>query len=123
MLETFRTPCPGCGLTRSVTCFIQGEFAWSLGFHPLGWGFALAFAFLGVLAPLPRRWREAVIGRLSRHDTVIGIVLIGYATAVVVYGIARVVMVNTGAESQQWWRTSDRPPWLEQTPALVVDPE
>lgn len=126
MLEAMGTPCPGCGLTRSVTCFLQGEFAWSFHYHPLGWGFALAFAAMGALAPLPTRWRDKAIARISRYDTWIGWTLIAYATLLVGYGIFRAFLVQTGAPEHQWWRSSADPPWLNEpaatAPAVVDSP-
>ena len=31
----FRTPCPGCGLTRAWLCFLSGDWAAALDYHPL----------------------------------------------------------------------------------------
>ena len=38
-------PCPGCGLTRSVACLLQGDLRASLAFHPLGWLAGLVIVF------------------------------------------------------------------------------
>jgi len=34
--------CPGCGLTRSLLCFFQGDFGNSLALHRIGWIMAVA---------------------------------------------------------------------------------
>lgn len=34
--------CPGCGLTRSLLCFFQGDLANSLALHRVGWIIAIA---------------------------------------------------------------------------------
>jgi hypothetical protein len=38
----FGIDCPGCGLTRSLLCFFQGDFANSLALHRVGWIMAVA---------------------------------------------------------------------------------
>ena len=38
----FDVDCPGCGLTRSLLCFFQGDLARSLALHRIGWIMALA---------------------------------------------------------------------------------
>lgn len=110
MLVAFSVPCPGCGLTRSVTNFLQGNFAWSFQYHPFGWGFALLFVALGVMAVLPRRAFEAAVERASRYDFWIGCLLIGYATAIAVYGIVRIWMVHSGNPDLAWWADPATPP-------------
>lgn len=41
----FDVDCPGCGLTRSVLCFLQGDLARSLHFHRIGWILAAVIVF------------------------------------------------------------------------------
>lgn len=59
-------PCPGCGLSRSVSCAVRGMWAESFAYHPFGIA-VVALAILIVLhqtlvlkmfvpSPIPRRW-------------------------------------------------------------------
>lgn len=41
----FGVDCPGCGLTRSLLCFFQGDFSSSLALHRIGWVMAIAVLF------------------------------------------------------------------------------
>jgi hypothetical protein len=43
-------PCPGCGLTRSFSCILHGEFARGYDYHPFG--FLLLALFLLVASTL-----------------------------------------------------------------------
>jgi hypothetical protein len=43
-------PCPSCGLTRAVVCFLHGDFARSVAFHPLGVLVVILFIAWAVLA-------------------------------------------------------------------------
>ncbi len=64
--------CPGCGMTRSVTSFVRGDWAASWGFHPAGPMLLLAMGIIGglrisdyvaerkVLAGLRERCKSAV---------------------------------------------------------------
>ncbi len=55
--------CPGCGLTRSLLCFFQGQFARSLALHPLGWVIAVA-----VLLQFPYR----ILALVRKQDYPLG---------------------------------------------------
>lgn len=55
--------CPGCGLTRSLLCFFQGQFARSLALHSLGWVIAVA-----VLLQFPYR----ILALVRKQDYPLG---------------------------------------------------
>lgn len=57
-------PCPGCGLTRGLSALSQGDFSTALAMNPFVYALWPTFLFLGVLAVLPRRWREPLELRL-----------------------------------------------------------
>lgn len=114
MQRSLAVPCPGCGLTRSVSSFLQGQFSWSFQFHPMGWAFAVAMLILAVGSFLPSRWRDPVIARLSKYDGPIGFGLIAFAVLLVGYGIYRIVMVQSGVDGFAWWSGdgSNPPPFV-----------
>jgi hypothetical protein len=86
-------PCPGCGMSRAMAAFSQGDFVAALGLHPFvvfAWPTLLALAVLGVV---PERLRTAVEGRLDRHGPAL---TRGYRlvlTAFVGFGILRLVVL------------------------------
>lgn len=41
-------PCPGCGMTRAVCCFLTGRFAAGWAYHPLAPGWILWGLYVGV---------------------------------------------------------------------------
>ncbi len=47
-LSTFHSPCPGCGMTRSIASLWHGGFLASWKFHPLG-VFLFAGSFIGTI--------------------------------------------------------------------------
>lgn len=116
MLKLFNMPCPGCGLTRSVSSFFHGQFAWSFHYHPFGWIFAVTFLLIGVTAPLPRSWREHLVARLSRLDRALGLTFLSVCVLLLVWGVIRILLVTSGAPSQQWWIQGGgvQPPFIQQ---------
>ncbi|MDD9935323.1 MAG: DUF2752 domain-containing protein [Myxococcales bacterium] len=61
-------PCPGCGLTRSVTHVSHGDLLGAVDYHPFGllvWMLAVALCLLQLGGP---RLRAAVQARLAPHE-------------------------------------------------------
>src|SRR5437016_2207884 len=54
------SPCPACGITRCGSNMARGNFQRAAQLHPLGPVVVTLIAALGILALLPRRWREAI---------------------------------------------------------------
>src|SRR4029078_6924055 len=59
-------PCPGCGLTRSMSCAAHGMLRESWGYHPFGIPFLVIFAALAGSSLLPARARQAVTAWVQR---------------------------------------------------------
>lgn len=108
-LLTTGLPCPGCGLTRSVTCALNGLFASAWAYNPFGLVFALFFAGLGPLTFLPASWRRALVGRLARWDGIVGWAFVTFCVMLVGYGLVRAGLVFVGSPDLQWWRTGGAP--------------
>lgn len=65
-------PCPGCGLSRSLSCLVRGMVTDAWSYHPFGIVFLVLFAFIAVssvmpssrgrggavLSRAPARWRD-----------------------------------------------------------------
>ena len=84
-------PCPGCGLTRSLSCHVRGMFIEGWHNHPLGIVFLAMAIVIAVLSVLPRDVRnrvEVVLGRFSRLTSVAGIL---FVAAFLGHGIWRAI--------------------------------
>lgn len=104
-----RLPCVGCGLTRSVSCFLQGHWAMSFAYHPLGPAIAAVMVAIAVGAVLPERWRLGLVARVERVEAYIGWCLAALVVALLAYGVVRLGLVSAGYEPLQWWRTGQPP--------------
>jgi hypothetical protein len=86
-------PCPGCGMTRCGSNLVRGNWRQAYRYHPLGVVIMPLIFGLGILALLPRRWRDAVRMRLAgreRHCRWAALILLA---SFVTFGIARWVLV------------------------------
>ena len=61
-------PCPGCGLTRSVTCLSHLQFAKALAYHPFGPVVYGLFVANVVLLVLPCVWRMKLLQCISHNE-------------------------------------------------------
>ena len=50
-------PCPGCGLTRSFSCILHGDFARGYDYHPFGYVLLPLFAVIAVTVLIPESSR------------------------------------------------------------------
>jgi hypothetical protein len=87
--STTGIPCPGCGLTRSLSCAAHGRFAESWAYHPFG-VFSLAFFLLVVAESLLPRARRVEMARfIHRNRTITDAVYFALAASFIVFGLAR----------------------------------
>src|SRR6266853_6628726 len=61
-------PCPGCGLTRSLSCGLRGMFAESWHYHPMGFLVLALFIAIAAASVLPglRNYLISVIESKAR---------------------------------------------------------
>lgn len=59
-MQLFEVECPGCGLTRSVSCAARGMLQQSWTYHPLGILTLVIAAILAAWPLLPATWRMRV---------------------------------------------------------------
>jgi len=64
----FGLPCPGCGLTRSVTCITHLQFSKAWGYHPFGPIVYALFVANALLLVVPHKNRERLKQRISRNN-------------------------------------------------------
>ena len=112
MLVWAGVPCPSCGLTRSTSAVLQGEFYGAWLYNPFGYVVAVLFALLGPLTLLPRSWRKRLRQWLRPAEVYLAILFIALALSLSTYGLVRIVQVYRGADSVSWWRTGGTPPYM-----------
>lgn len=89
-------PCPACGVTRSGSNLVRGHFARAAEYHPFGPVIVPLIFALGVLALLPRRWRDAVRGAVMRRAVLLRPLYVVGLGAFVLYGAVRWCAVLLG---------------------------
>jgi len=89
-------PCPACGITRCGSNLARGQFERAAQFHPFGPVIVPLIAVLGVLAILPRRWREAVREHFVRRAALLKPLYWGAIYAFAIFGAVRWTTVFFG---------------------------
>ncbi len=82
-------PCPGCGLTRSITSLTHGNFMQAGAYHPFGLIIWLVFVALTAYAFLPAGVRARVASAAARHETAIRPAYRLFITSFIAFGVAR----------------------------------
>ena len=97
----FRTatgiPCPGCGLTRSLSCTLHGEFAAAWSYHPFGPILAILLLLIAVAGLLPYTARARLAQALARRPRLVGGLYAILVGAFLLHGIARALVYALGA--------------------------
>jgi len=89
--QMFELPCPGCGLTRSVTCISQLEFAKSLQYHPFG-GFVYAIFVSNVTILIFSKTKQQAKDLFRQHNVVIQRFYLAFVTLFIVFGVCRTLL-------------------------------
>ena len=85
----YELPCPGCGLTRCVTCITQGQWIEAVRFHALGPVIYLVMVTNIVLLTLPLKARRSLFLWLIRHDSIMKRFYFLFVTCFLIYGVLR----------------------------------
>jgi hypothetical protein len=88
--QTLGVPCPGCGLTRGMLAFLEGDWQRALTLHAFAPLFLLALLVVFVTAVLPASPKErfiAILERIERRTAITALLLI----ALVVYWLVRLL--------------------------------
>ena len=88
----FGLPCPGCGLTRSVTCISHLEFGKAWDYHPFGALVYVLFMANVVLLVVPKTKREAVKNRISTNDRWLRRVYMALVLSFLTFGCLRILL-------------------------------
>lgn len=87
--STIGIPCPGCGVTRSLSCGIRGMFAESWNYHPMGLAILALFAFTAGQSLLPGVTRERLKCYVQARAATFNSLYLAFVILFVAYGIGR----------------------------------
>jgi hypothetical protein len=82
-------PCPGCGLTRSLSCGLRGLFPESFHYHPLGLLILALFTVICVVSLLPGSLRQRVTQYLEARAVCFNSAYLLFVVVFVGFGLAR----------------------------------
>ena len=72
-------PCPGCGMTRSVTNWMHGDVSEAMRYHPFGWAAVVVAAWFAIKPVLPRAVRRMDQLRVVRVAAIVFLLIfVGY---------------------------------------------
>ncbi len=103
MKQTTGLPCPGCGLTRSVTSMLHGDLIAAWQYNPFGFGFALFFLLAAPTAFLTRNARARLRDRIRPYSTIIFSMIMIFVISMLGHGILRATLVASNVETYTWW--------------------
>ena len=84
-----QSPCPGCGLTRSMIAISHGQWMEAWSYHPLVVFVYPLFCFLAIFAVVPASWRQRVTLHLHRYSSIYSRILWWGLGLFVLVGIVR----------------------------------
>ena len=84
-------PCPGCGLTRSVTCISQGQFSKAVAFHPFGPLVYALFVANVLMLGVSAAKRESIKAKIAAADRWLRPVYMTIVAAFLAFGVGRIV--------------------------------
>ena len=85
-------PCPGCGLTRSLSCGIRGMFLESWHYHPMGLVILALFLFTAAQSLLPKRFRDGLARYIQARAKAVNLLYLVFVTVFVSFGVVRALL-------------------------------
>jgi hypothetical protein len=82
-------PCPGCGLTRSLSCGIRGMFPESWHYHPMGLFILVLFIFTAAQSLLPKPFRASLARQVQARAKTVNLFYLVFVTVFVSFGLVR----------------------------------
>ncbi|HEY3244230.1 MAG TPA: DUF2752 domain-containing protein [Phycisphaerae bacterium] len=88
----FGLPCPGCGLTRSLSCCVRGRFAEAWQYHPFGLPLFVLLVLVAITGLLPGTRQGLISGRLLEQHPALRHSYALAVAAFLAYGTARALV-------------------------------
>jgi hypothetical protein len=82
-------PCPGCGVTRSLSCGLRGLWLESWHYHPMGLLILALFGFTAAQSLLPRQARDRLAQIIKDHALLFNAIYLAFVAVFVGFGLAR----------------------------------
>ena len=83
-------PCPGCGLTRSISSILHLRLTQALDYHPFGFFLVALFAMMAMRLVLPARAVERLAISVRRHSRIVRRMYLAAVYGFIVFGALRV---------------------------------
>jgi hypothetical protein len=96
MRGQFGIPCPGCGLTRSLSCAMRGMFYESWLFHPFGFFILALFLFVALVSISPEAQRARLAEAMDHRAPFVRALFFIFVSAFCSYGFLRALLQITG---------------------------
>jgi hypothetical protein len=84
-------PCPGCGLTRSLSCAARGKIDQSVRYHPMGPVVLALMAIVAGSSLLPAPARARLRAAIDLRTRVANVVYFTFVAAFVGCGVVRAI--------------------------------
>jgi hypothetical protein len=84
--------CPGCGLTRSLSCGLHGMFAESWQYHPLGLFILALFIATAIRSLLPSLWQERIRSWMESRAFIFNSFYLAFVTTFIGFGTVRALI-------------------------------
>jgi Protein of unknown function (DUF2752) len=81
--------CPGCGMTRSLSCGIRGMFSESWHYHPLGLVVLALLLLIAAQSLCPRSFRDRLARYIQNRASLFNRLYLAFAVTFVGFGIVR----------------------------------
>ncbi len=82
-------PCPGCGLTRSLSCAARGMIDDSLHYHPMGIVVLTVLAAVATVSLLPATRRARIAAAIERRAGLADTLYFAFVAAFIGHGVVR----------------------------------
>jgi len=85
-------PCPGCGLSRSLSCISHLQFGRSFSYHPFGFVFYVLFVSASLYWLFPKRVKASIVRWADDRNRVFLRFYKAFVTAFLAFGVARTLV-------------------------------